>query len=305
MGRFGAVASGSGWHAWRKWRQFVVTHPFVTASPPFRAQPIIHLPPPSALKPHLPALSPPDSAPVLSPTPSRATTKGRNSVSSELVGYLVNMWAWGLMSTPMLQTIAAKASADMQAKAEGKLDLREIEVLARIGASGSQSKNCLRDLERHLQEPFLNQALYPFDMPMRSPACRWVVAPRRQEVLLPHAVFSLMYETRRDEFRTRFVGESGALEAFWGALDGGPLVQDNPACSGAHWRSKLIPLGVHGDATPVAGIGKAWGKLLDAYAFTSLVCTGATKDMMGRQRREKNKEGTRSRIETRKRQSRT
>lgn len=198
------------------------------------------------------------------------------------MGYLVSCWAWGLMSTPTLQTIAAKALEDMETMRRGDLDVREIEVLARIGASGRQSKNCARDLERHLQEPFLNQALYRFDMPMRSPACRMVVTPRQQEVLLPHAVFGLMYETRPDEFKQKFLGEVGALERFWGALAGGPLVEDIPQCRGRGWQRRLIPLGLHGDATPVAGIGKAWGKLLDAYSFTSLVCTGATKDMMGR-----------------------
>ena len=40
--------------------------------------------------------------------------------------------------------------------------------------------------------------------------------------------------------------------------------------------SKTVPLALHGDGTPVSGIGKAWSRLMDIYSFTSLMAAGAT-----------------------------
>lgn len=50
-------------------------------------------------------------------------------------------------------------------------------------------------------------------------------------------------------------------------------------CEGSSgWESKTVPLALHGDGTPVAGIGKAWSRMLDIFSWTSLVAVGETLD---------------------------
>lgn len=44
------------------------------------------------------------------------------------------------------------------------------------------------------------------------------------------------------------------------------------------WQSLTVPVSVHGDATPVAGVGKAWTRLMDTYSWCSLLRSGATLD---------------------------
>ena len=39
-------------------------------------------------------------------------------------------------------------------------------------------------------------------------------------------------------------------------------------------RAKCIPLSLHGDGTPAMGVGKAWGKLIDIWSWSSLLVTG-------------------------------
>ena len=38
-----------------------------------------------------------------------------------------------------------------------------------------------------------------------------------------------------------------------------------------------IPLRLHGDGTPVTGIGKQWGKLVDVYSIASLLMVAPVK----------------------------
>ena len=40
------------------------------------------------------------------------------------------------------------------------------------------------------------------------------------------------------------------------------------------FKSKCIPLTVHGDGTPMTGIGKAWGKSIDVWSWTSMLHKG-------------------------------
>ena len=52
----------------------------------------------------------------------------------------------------------------------------------------------------------------------------------------------------------------------------------------AHYLSKAtdsvlqytVPISLHGDGTPVSGIGKAWSKSVDIWSWTSLVARGGS-----------------------------
>ena len=45
------------------------------------------------------------------------------------------------------------------------------------------------------------------------------------------------------------------------------------------FQKKMVPLALHGDGTPVIGIGKIWSRQLTICSFNSLLGHGATKDM--------------------------
>ena len=43
------------------------------------------------------------------------------------------------------------------------------------------------------------------------------------------------------------------------------------------FEDSCIPLRLHGDGTPVTGVGKQWGKMLDAYSLASLLVVAPVK----------------------------
>ena len=93
---------------------------------------------------------------------------------SALVGYLVALWSWGLLSPQTLQKIVSKAKEDILSHAAGTLDFSEIESLSEIGAEGRATQNSLRDLEKRLSKPKLEEARLTFDCSMKSPVSRYV-----------------------------------------------------------------------------------------------------------------------------------
>ena len=44
-------------------------------------------------------------------------------------------------------------------------------------------------------------------------------------------------------------------------------------------RNKMVSLALHGDGTPVIGIGRIWSRQLTISSFNSLLGRGVTKDM--------------------------
>jgi len=118
--------------------------------------------------------------------------------------------------------------------------------------------------------------MYTFELPMRSPICRFVAQNHHQELLLPHEMFSIMYHEYPSEFRSKFLGEANAITNFWANQAGSPLLVDHPLKTLPLWSERTIPLGVHGDGAPVAGLGKAWGKMLGLYCFFSFLTKDTT-----------------------------
>ena len=196
------------------------------------------------------------------------------------MGYLVELWSWGRLSPQTLRIIVDKAKQDILAYAAGTLDFTEIEQLSTIGAEGHATQNALRDLERKLSVPRLDKARFSFNCLMRSPMARFVLQDNMQDAILPHHFFHILHRDYPDEFQKKFVGDPGVLSDFWLDQAGNPLLDDHPLMSRANWQTTTIPLAIHGDATPVAGIGKGWGKQVDIYSFYSLVAHGTTRDLM-------------------------
>ena len=58
---------------------------------------------------------------------------------------------------------------------------------------------------------------------------------------------------------------------------GGLQFQSHPVRDRDDFRSKCVPLRLHGDGTPAMGVGKAWGKMIDVWSWTSILCRGTTQ----------------------------
>jgi hypothetical protein len=197
-----------------------------------------------------------------------------------LAEYLLEKWAWGFMSVQMMQSIISLAVADIEAAKEGKLDMGLLTKLSNLGTQGVHSQNCMRDLGKCIEKPPLEAALFRFDAPLRSQHSRLVIQTKEQTVLLPHVAFATMYHDHRHAFDNVFIGEGGVdeQERFWDAMSDHPAMEGHPMRLKPSWKRKTAPLQLHGDGTPVLGVGKSWTKMLDTYSFSGLLARGTTLD---------------------------
>ena len=58
---------------------------------------------------------------------------------------------------------------------------------------------------------------------------------------------------------------------FWDAVKGSPQFAAHKVRFRHGFQEKCIPLKIHGDGTPVTGLGKGWGKLVDIFSVSSLL----------------------------------
>ncbi|CAE7398625.1 unnamed protein product [Symbiodinium sp. CCMP2592] len=98
-----------------------------------------------------------------------------------------------------------------------------------------------------------------------------------QEVLLPHELFASMFEHENEAFFRNVASDEGTRTKFWDrmrshshpAWENHPLLHRNI--------KKAIPISVHGDEVPIAGIGKQWSKKLVNVSWASLLGKTETK----------------------------
>ncbi len=180
------------------------------------------------------------------------------------------------MSTPQVQHIVQLLQEDVDKAVAGRLDLEQIRSVARIGSHGTYAGNTLRDLDRQLGQAPLNEALHGFSAPLKSDLVALHTVAREQQLILPHVVFATIFNSHQSDFRRLFSGGDGALRNFWSDMVNHPCYD---RCAGdPGWENRTVPLALHGDGTPVAGVGKSWSRLMDIFSFSSLLAVGSTLD---------------------------
>ena len=95
-------------------------------------------------------------------------------------------------------------------------------------------------------------------------------------MLLPHELFAAIYQFYPLQWDRIVYGSKLTCNKFWDAVQGGPQFQSHPVRHREDFRNKCIPLKIHGDGTPVTGLGKGWGKLVDIFSVSSLLICGPT-----------------------------
>lgn len=200
--------------------------------------------------------------------PSAATSSASPAGTSSLCWLLLNKWAWGLMSAPTVQAIA-------QAAVEDGAPSPDLKQLAALGGSGSDQSHCHRDLLNKVKgspvsDAYIMATAYYRKLPSG-------IKRTLQPMMLPHLVFASIYQHHPTEFIRRICGgDAKNISDFWAAMQNHPSYPNHPIKARPNFHSHCVPLALHGDATPVAGIGRSWGKSLDIYSWTSLLNTQGT-----------------------------
>jgi hypothetical protein len=131
----------------------------------------------------------------------------------------------------------------------------DVVLLASLGSRGRYERNCHPELLRKLAIPELHAAVTSFDIPFNTQAGLKFYS---QDMLLPHEAFAAVFAEYPTAFQGRILGRSGRLEQFWQDMETHPQMSSHPLRARADYRQKAIPLSLHGDGVPVAGVGKAF-----------------------------------------------
>lgn len=82
-----------------------------------------------------------------------------------------------------------------------------------------------------------------------------------QDMLLPHEAFAGLYHDYPQVFVERVVGPPGRLPDFWKAVQHHPMLAGHELLRRKGYQQVAVPISLHGDGVPIAGVGKATWKL--------------------------------------------
>ncbi|CAJ1431493.1 unnamed protein product, partial [Effrenium voratum] len=115
--------------------------------------------------------------------------------------------------------------------------------------NGAYKNKCHADLMNkvehlsQLPEPF--RVRVPFALPFGESL---------QGMLLPHQLFASLWRDYPETWRSSVLPDEQTLQRFWSAVDSHPQMESHPIRDVADYKSKVVPLAVHGDGVPVVGM---------------------------------------------------
>ena len=169
----------------------------------------------------------------------RALEKDTHDIN-HLETRLLELWGWGSVSAPVVQSIAEAAALDLEST--WQTVPQSIEGLAKIGTQGSWPGNCHRDLVQRFAPKIRLPEPVMLDLPMVSArqGAEGDVFPMAWPVMAPHHLWECLH--KHFPIEVDAILGKGA-QHFWqqlGPMD--PRRANNPA-AGKH----AVPLLVHGD----------------------------------------------------------
>ena len=148
--------------------------------------------------------------------------------------------------------------------------LEDLKSLSAIGTEKNSKRGLLKLLDHIGFQPD------EFRLPLcLSGSKKRSVTLQKQPFILPHMWFSTLHCMYKDAFQA-LLGHPGAIKSFWESQLGNPNISGHPMVRRPNWMSKAIPVILHGDAVPVTGVGKSWGKSSLVISWCSLLGRGTT-----------------------------
>ena len=199
---------------------------------------------------------------------------GEQQRPSALATLLEEKWSWGELSPQDLQKIAAAAVADFQS---GSSAPAELSFLAGLGTGGRFANNMHKELLQHTSKACKMEKPFSCMLPFKAP---W--QKQLSTMLLPHQLFANLFHNYGAVFEQIVVPNRRALTEFWSLQRNHPAFESHPLVGAPGFDpSHTIPISLHGDGTPVVGIGKIWSRQLTTFTWTSMVGQpGLTKETL-------------------------
>ena len=200
---------------------------------------------------------------------------GGHAGNSAVAFFLMSMFAWGHFSPQQVQEIAKCCLDDILKAKNEDCKFDDLEFLAKLGSGGAYANKMQGELMNRCQH--MSKLPQPFHEHVKFKA---PLGYKDQAFLLPHEMFAHIYHHYPSTWEKSILPSNAVLGTFWDAVQGHPQMVDHPITARLDYKEKAIPLGFHGDAVPITGIGKIWCKLMTMFSWTSLISTGSTRETM-------------------------
>ena len=207
-----------------------------------------------------------DSGPVAGGGRQQRAMRQDVKLQSKVARFLLEKFAWGFISTILLQQIAALVLEDIKLAQQtgGKFD--DLEDLAKAGSEGTEPQNIHRDI---LKKCYITTLpVFRVFLPFKDGLDHLC------HMMLPHETFSAMYHNYRSAFDRYVLGPAGRLGTFWKSVGEHPSLEGHWIKTKGRWQDWYIPIATHGDEVPVVGVGKIWSKSFLTFQWCSMLVMG-------------------------------
>ena len=133
----------------------------------------------------------------------------RSDIRSSTAEYLIEQWAFGLLTAVVVQVIALKTVRDHQDEDGESQSPPLLQKLARLGTFGAHPQNVHTEFQNALKKAVGEPDVFRFECPMLSlkrREGRRLLAEANHAMISPFAFFSWLYETHPVDFARRFLG---------------------------------------------------------------------------------------------------
>ena len=194
-------------------------------------------------------------------------------VKSLVAKDLVYKWAWGKISPQEVQMTADLACKDITAV--GGKEPSDLKALADLGGHGTYKYKMHAELVGHVSKNMAMSPLHHCYIPFEG-----FEKPVFQSMLMPHILFADLYHKYPKAWKASVLPDPEKITEFWKLQENHPAWKKHPISKRATYSTHCIPALVHGDGTPVLGIGKIWAKQLTIFSWASMLGCGLTKDTL-------------------------
>ena len=105
-----------------------------------------------------------------------------------------------------------------------------------------------------------------FDIPMEDTG----VGSASSSILLPHEMFHYLFHNAKG-WASSILPDQRLLPKFWKSFKGHPCMESHPVLARPSFQDYCIPLSLHGDETPITGVGKIWCHKALLLTWSSLI----------------------------------
>ena len=180
--------------------------------------------------------------------------------------HLLYKIAWGFMQMAAAVELARLELLDIQDAMPDKMGHFPYPDLWEIADPNIRIVTAMKRLVKVINRTPTLPSPFRVELPFASPIGRVLTS-----MILPHQLFSYIYNNRPTVWKATLCPSESLLQRFWQTNAQHPQMEDHPVKLKTNWKSRAIPIAIHGDEVPVLGRGKCWSKSFLNFSWYGLL----------------------------------